>query len=54
MGRLLHAGQLRELVIDLGVVEDAAEVLCADALGINVDHCAGVGVGGVVHAGLCG
>ena len=43
MGRLLHAGQFSELVIDLGVVEDAAEVLCADALGINVDHGAGVG-----------
>lgn len=38
MGRLLHAGQFSELVIDLGVVEDAAEVLCADALGIEVDH----------------
>lgn len=38
MGRLLYAGQFSELVIDLGVVEDAAEVLCADALGINVDH----------------
>ena len=38
MGRLLHAGQFSELVLVLGVVEAAEEKLCADALGIEVDH----------------
>ena len=49
---LLHAGQLSQLVVDLGVVKDAAELLRADAQRIDVDHRAGVGIGGVVHAGL--
>ena len=39
-------------MVDLGVVEDAAELLRADAQRIDVDHRAGVGIGGVVHAGL--
>ena len=49
---LLYAGQLSQLVVDLGVVEDAAELLRTSAQRIDVDHRAGVGIGGVVHAGL--
>ena len=44
---LLHLGQLSQLVVDLGVVEDAAELLRADAQRIDVDHRASVGIGGV-------
>ena len=32
---LLYAGQLSQLVVDLGVVEDAAELLRADAQRIS-------------------
>ncbi len=47
---LLDAGQLRQLVIDLGVIKGTAEFLRANTLGIDVDRSARVGIGGVVHA----
>src|SRR5699024_9180127 len=51
-GALLDVGQLSQLVEDLGVVEGAGELVAARADGVDVDGGAGVGPGGVVHAGL--
>ena len=49
---LLDLGQVGQLVIDLGVVKHAAELLRTHAVGVDVHHGTGVGVGGVVHAGF--
>ena len=37
---------------DLGVVKHAAELLRTHAVGVDVHHGTGVGVGGMVHAGF--
>ena len=49
---LLDLGQVGQLVIDLGVVKHAAELLRTHAVGVDVHHGTGVSVGGMIHAGL--
>ena len=51
---LLDLGQVGQLVEDLGVVEHAAELLRTHAVGVDVHHGTGVGVGGMIHTGTCG
>ena len=43
---LLDLGQVGQLVIDLGVVKHAAELLRTHAVSVDVHHGTGVGVGG--------
>ena len=45
---LLDLGQVGQLVEDLGVVEHAAELLRTHAVGVDVHHGTGVGVGGMI------
>ena len=49
---LLDLGQVGQLVIDLGVVKHAAELLRTHAVGVDVHHGTGVSIGGVIHTGF--